>query len=111
MIKRQSIHSRNRRRLSPGQYPAGVNANVALTIVTTALTLTADRPVQWHGMPTKLTVGALTFSNFVAVSDLVAHITLSATGAGAAYSLGANDPAIRTYSGGYANAHTGTFPA
>jgi len=103
-------HLRNRRAIDRGQPPQPLNATITPTVATTTLTLTSNVPVVWKGIPASLVVGSRTFSNFTVVSALVATITLSATGAGQAYSLGGSDPAIRTASGGYAKAFAGTFP-
>ncbi len=104
-------HLRNRRVVDRGAPPRPTVANVVPTVSTTTLTLTSDVPVIWKGIPESLVVGSRTFSAFTVISPTVAHITLSATGAAQAYSMDANDPAIRTQSGGFANAFAGTFPS
>lgn len=110
MLRRTQPHRRNRRKLDPSNVPPGTSCACVLTVATTTLTLTFSNAVKLSGIPESLTVATVTLSDLVQVSPTVYHITLSASGAGKAYSLGNNDPAIRTYNGGYCAAVAGTFP-
>ena len=103
-------HKFSRRQIDSGVRPQPVNATLTVTVSTTTVTLTSNVPVVWKGIPLTFTVATVTVTAITRVSQFVATLTLSGSGAAKAYALGANDPAIRTASGGYAAAVAGTFP-
>ena len=63
------------------------------------------------GIPETFAVAGETVSAAQQINPTTIHLTLSGSGAGKAWLLAANDPAIRTYQGGFANAAAGTFPS
>ena len=101
---------RNRRAIDEGTAPRPGFATITFTVSTVTVTMTSNVPVVWKGIPLTFTVATRTVTAITRVSPTVATLTLSASGAGLAYALGPNDPAIRTPSGGFAAAAAGTFP-
>lgn len=103
-------HPRNRRQVSRAQPKQPLTAIIVPTVSTVTVTLTSNVPVLWKGIPLSFSVATVTVESITVVSPTVAQLHLSGSGAGKAWSLGPNDPAIRTYTGGYAAAAAGTFP-
>lgn len=107
---RTNKHPRNRRVLDPARPKMPLTAVPVITVATTTVTFTFTVPVIVTGIPLTFTVATRTVTAITIVSATVFTLTLSGSGATLAYSLLANDPAIRTYSGGFAAAAAGTFP-
>jgi hypothetical protein len=110
-MRRPIVNRRNRRNFDPSNQPGGVNAlctDVAISTVT--VTLTFNQPVSLNGVPQVLSVGA-NGSLPTAAAQLSAtqvNLTYAATQAASTdFIVPERDPAIRTYSGGFAQA--GTF--
>lgn len=110
MNGRAPRRGRNRRQISSAMQPIATNATPTVTVSTTTVTINFDKPVILNGTPTKLTVATVNVLSATQVTAQQITVTLSASGAGKAWSLGANDPAIRTFQGGYASPAAGTFP-
>lgn len=104
------VHRRNRRKLGRGQYPSGPTIGVTVTSTgTTNVTLTFNQPVVISG----------TIGNTVATRTLVSQTVVSATVvtqvwsgnvATLAYTVPANDPAVKSSAGGQLVGTSGTFP-
>lgn len=109
-LLRTNRHPRNRRTLDPARPKVPLTAVPVITVSTVTVTFTFTVPVVVTGIPASFTVATCTVTGITIVSATVFTLTLNASGAGKAFALLANDPAIRTYSGGYAAASAGTFP-
>ena len=109
MNVRRKINRRNRRQLDPSLPKPQVSAVVTPTVSTVTVTLTYNVPVVVVGTPA-FSVATVTVNSFTVISPTVVHLTLSATGAGKAWVQAADDPNVRTYTGGKVAAAAGTFP-
>ena len=105
----KSRYKRNQRKLGRGQFPGPTSVLVTPSVATTTVTLTYNVPVVVTDTP-DFEVAGKTVTGFTVVSPTVVHLTLNASGAGAAWTQGASDPNVRSYQGGYVAAATGTFP-
>lgn len=109
MNGRAPRRGRNRRQVSSALQPIETNAIPTVTVATTTLSIAFNKPITVNGLPTKLVVADVTLMSIHQVDAQHVTITLSGSGAAKAWSLGANDPAFRTYQGGYAAPASGTF--
>jgi hypothetical protein len=101
MIRRPIRHTRNRNRPDPSNRPRGTDSVATASIVATKLQLDFDQPVSVDGIPRILVQGAAPTS---VVQDNATRVTLDYAAAVVATNIliiPANDPAIRTRTGGY----------
>jgi hypothetical protein len=69
----------------------------------------SNKPLVIKGIPQSFSVATVTVNSMTIVDSQHFTLTLSGSGAAKAWSLLANDPALRTYQGGYASPAAGTF--
>jgi hypothetical protein len=101
---------RNRRQVSSALQPIATNAVPTITVSTVTVSIAFSKPMIFNGVPATFTVADVTVQSITVVDAQHCTLTLSGSGAGKAYELDANDPAFRTYQGGYAAPAAGTFP-
>lgn len=111
MIRRPIVNRRNRRNFDRSMVPQGTNANITdVAINTTTVTLTFDKPVSLNGVPQVQSVGVNAAVPTAATrpTPTTVELTYAATQAASTdFIVPERDPAVRTYTGGYAQA--GTF--
>lgn len=110
MNGRTPRRGRNRRQVSSNLQPIETNATLTITVSTTTVSFASNKPIKVSGIPAGFAVADVTVNSVTVVDGQHFTATLSGSGAGKAWSLAANDPALRTYQGGYANPAAGTFP-
>ena len=110
MNGRAPRRGRNRRQISTALQPIETNATPTVTVSTTTVSIAFSKPVSVFGIPAGLAVADVTVQSITQVDAQHVTLGLSGSGAGKAWSLAANDPAFRTYQGGYASPASGTFP-
>lgn len=110
MNGRAPRRGRNRRQVSINDQPIATNATLTITVSTTTVSVASNKPIVVKGIPTFFSVATVTVDSITVVDAQHFTLTLSASGAGKAWVLLANDPNIRTAQGGYANPAAGTFP-
>jgi hypothetical protein len=101
---------RNRRQLSLGSLPTPTAAVGTFTVSTVTVSVAFNVPVVVKGIPAGFSVADVTVNAVHQVDAQHITMTLSGSGAGKAWAMLANDPAIRTRDGGYVAAAAGTFP-
>lgn len=110
MNGRAPRRGRNRRQVSINDQPIQTNATLTITVSTTTVSVASNKPLVVTGIPLKFSVADVTVNSITLVDAQHFTLTLSGSGAAKAWTLLANDPAIRTVQGGYANPAAGTFP-
>lgn len=111
MIRRPIVNRRNRRNLEKSTDQFGTNAGTTdVAINTVTVTFTFNQAVSLNGVPQIQSVGvnaALPVSATRPTPTTVALVYAATQAASTSFIVPEKDPAIRTYSGGYAQA--GTF--
>lgn len=102
--------AKNSRQVSAALPPVPTNATATVTVATVTVSIAFNVPVVCKGVPASFDVADVTVNSVTVVDSQHIQLHLSGSGAGKAWSLGANDPALRTSTGGYVNAAADTFP-
>jgi hypothetical protein len=110
MIRRKLVTRRNRRREDPSQRPQPVNAVATPTISGGNVLLTFDVPVTLAGIPQITNEGVAPTAATRPTPTTVLLDYAAPVVATDVLDIPANDPAIRTSTGGYAEPLRHTFP-
>lgn len=116
-IQRTKVHRVNRRRRDPSSGPTGTFATATNTVTGGKWRLVSNVPLIVTGIPTTFRAagtsgGAVTLApTAVSVVNPTTIDLTFATGpvTGSGYTIAQNEPAIRTGTGGYLAAASGTF--
>jgi len=111
MIVHSRRKQRNRAKGDPAIRAKGTTVTVAASIVAGKARLTFNAPVSVQGLPAGITVAGQSPAAVTIVSPTVIDLTYAAPVAAAdVLVLPANEPMLRSQSGGYVAATTLTFP-
>jgi hypothetical protein len=116
-VQRTKVHRVNRRRRDPSSGPGYTLATATNTIASTKWRLVSTVPLVVSGIPQTFKCAATSGGAVTQIATAVSVVNPTtidmtfATGpvSGSGYTIGMNDPAIRTNTGGYVAAATGTF--
>lgn len=118
MVKGKQARKRNRRLPDPAVPPVYALANVTAVhfLTTNTISITFDQPVQISGdnLPTYWVfgTGSLEITSLISSTATLYHFGINGgTAASEPYLIGANDPAVRTPTGGFVAGRTGTIAA
>ena len=110
MLVMQRSRQRNRNALDPSNIPAGTPATVTASIVATKWRLVFSNPVLVKALPVDFTVNGASPTAFTQDSPTQVTLTFAVgVATGQTWLVPANSPHVRTPTGGYVAAATGTF--
>ena len=101
-------HRPSRRKIGRAQFRPVPAINVVATVATTLVTLTYSGPVIANGMP-PITVAGVTNLEWTQTAANIVTVTLSATGATAAYTYAGGSANVVGTNGGQVAPTSGTF--
>lgn len=102
--------SRNRNTLDPSNIPTGTTASATSSVASNKWRLVFNNPVQVKSLPTDFTVNGAPATAYTQDSPTQVTLTYAVNvAAGQAWVIPIGSKSIRTPSGGYVAAATGTF--
>ena len=110
MLVAHRTKRRNRNALDPSNIPAGTPAAVTSSVPSNKWRMVFTNPVMVKALPTDFTVNGAAPTAYTQDSPTQVTLTFAVNvAAGQVWVVPANSPHIRTPSGGYVAAATGTF--